>query len=90
MLKEETQSHIKFPGLDLPQSCGAITIEYLKPKLGPARAECLDGLRQPTSCPKWRRTHRFVGRRFEFCPLGFAEFIRSSIQYLLRRGEQIS
>jgi hypothetical protein len=31
----------------------------------------------------------FVGRRFEFCPLGFAEFIRSSIQYLLRRGEQI-
>jgi len=32
----------------------------------------------------------FVGRRFEFCPRGFAEFIRSSIQYLLRRGEQIS
>jgi NAD-dependent SIR2 family protein deacetylase len=32
----------------------------------------------------------FVGRRFEFVPHGFAQFISSSIQYLLRRGEQIS
>jgi hypothetical protein len=31
----------------------------------------------------------FVGRRFEFYPLGFAEFIRGSIQHLLHRGEQI-
>jgi hypothetical protein len=31
----------------------------------------------------------FVARRFEFVPGGFAEFIRGSIQYLLRRGEQI-
>lgn len=32
----------------------------------------------------------FVDRRFEFSGLGYGGFIRSSIQYLLRRGEQIS
>lgn len=32
----------------------------------------------------------FVDRRFEFIPHGFAQFIGSSIQHLLRRGEQIS
>lgn len=31
----------------------------------------------------------FVGRRFEFFALGFAQFMRGSIQYLLHRGEQI-
>jgi hypothetical protein len=32
----------------------------------------------------------FVGRRFEFFGLGFAQFMSGSIQYLLHRGEQIS
>jgi hypothetical protein len=41
---------------------------------------------------RWREMLEgvFVGRRFEFVPRGFAEFIRSSIQYLLHRGEQIT
>jgi len=41
---------------------------------------------------RWRRMLEgvFVGRRFEFVPLGFAQFINGSVQYLLRRGEQIS
>jgi len=31
----------------------------------------------------------FVGRRFDFVPFGFAQFIGGSVQYLLHRGEQI-
>jgi hypothetical protein len=31
----------------------------------------------------------FVGRRFEFFPHGFAQFMNGSIQYLLHRAEQI-
>jgi hypothetical protein len=31
----------------------------------------------------------FVGRRFEFLPNGVAQFMQGSLQYLLRRGEQI-
>jgi len=31
----------------------------------------------------------FVGRRFEFVPFGFAQFISASVQHLLHRAEQV-
>jgi hypothetical protein len=41
---------------------------------------------------KWRKMLEgvFVDRRFEFFPRGYGEFVRTSVQYLLCRGEQIS
>jgi hypothetical protein len=45
----------------------------------------------PTIEARWRDMLEgvFLGRRFEFFPHGFAQFAQGSLQYLLRRAEQI-
>ncbi len=52
----------------------------------------ITGPRESTIEARWKEMLEgvFVGRRFEFFPGGFAKFVSSSIQYLLRRGEQIT
>jgi hypothetical protein len=51
MLEEEAQSHIEFSGLNLRQDGRAITFEYLKAKLRPARTKSLYRLRYASGCP---------------------------------------
>lgn len=62
-----------------------IVVDWVPTGLGPSPLE-------NTTEARWRGMLEtvFIGRRFEFVPRGFAQFISSSIQYLLHRGEQIS